>query len=69
LDVEVDRVVEAGCLVILVRDVSKVLADLGMAPIPGIPRDLRIGGDVLEMVDIILEHLSEAYASGHDPWD
>jgi hypothetical protein len=35
----VDRVVEAGWLVTLVKDVSKVPEDLGMSPIPGIPRD------------------------------
>jgi hypothetical protein len=52
----------------LVRDVSKVLKDLGMPPIPGIPRDPCTAGDVLEVVDVILEHLQEAYASDHDPW-
>jgi hypothetical protein len=43
--------------------------DLGMSPIPGIPQDPHTIGDVLEMVDIILECLREAYASGHGPWD
>jgi hypothetical protein len=52
-----------------VRDFSKVLVDLGMPPIPGIPRDARTAGDLLEAVDIILEHLRDAYNSGHDPWD
>jgi hypothetical protein len=46
---------------------SKVLRDLGMPPIPLIPRDLRMAGDVLEVVDIILECLQEAYASGYNP--
>jgi hypothetical protein len=55
--------------VILVRDVSKVLMDLGMTPIPGIPRDSRMIDDVLEVVGIILECPQEAYASGHNPWD
>jgi hypothetical protein len=36
--VEVERVTEAGRLAILARDVSKVLVDLGMPPISGIPR-------------------------------
>jgi hypothetical protein len=65
----VDCVTEVGRLVILAGDVSKVVMDLGMPPIPGIPWDPRTTGDILEAVDIILEHLREAYASGHDPWD
>jgi hypothetical protein len=65
----VDRVVEAGRLATLVRDVSKVLEDFGMPPIPGIPQEPRMAGDVLEAVDVILEHLQEACASGHNPWD
>jgi hypothetical protein len=36
-DAEVDYVIEACRLVTLVRDVSKVLEDHGMSPIPGIP--------------------------------
>jgi hypothetical protein len=36
-DVEVDRVTEAGRLVIMARDVSKVLVDLGMPPSRGSP--------------------------------
>jgi hypothetical protein len=65
-DVKVDHVVEARWLVILVRDMSKVLVDLGMPPpLPGITWDPRIAGDILEVVDIILESLQEAYASGH----
>jgi hypothetical protein len=36
-DAEADRVVEAGWLATLVRDVSKVLVNLGMPPIPEIP--------------------------------
>jgi hypothetical protein len=43
-----------------VRDVSKVMENLGMPPIPGITQDLRTAGDVLEAVDFILEHLQEA---------
>jgi hypothetical protein len=36
-DAEADRVVEAGPLVTLVSDVSKVLVDLGLPPISEIP--------------------------------
>jgi hypothetical protein len=57
LDAEVDHVVEAGQLAILVRDVSKVLVDLGMPPILGIPQDLCKAGDILEVMDVILECL------------
>jgi hypothetical protein len=68
-DAEADHVVEARLLSTLVRDVVKVLEDLGMPPIQGIPRDLCTTDDVLEVVDIIPEHRQEAYASGHGPWD
>jgi hypothetical protein len=46
-----------------------VLEDLGMSPIPGIPRDPRMSDDVLEAVDVILERVKEAYNSSHNPWD
>jgi hypothetical protein len=65
----VEHVAEAGRLVILARDVSKVLVDLGMPPVPGIPQDPCTTGNVLEAVGIILEHLQEAYTSDHGPWD
>jgi hypothetical protein len=68
-DAEVDRVIEAGRLATLVRDVSKVLEDLGMSPIPGSPRDPRTAVDILGAVDVILERVKEAYDSGNDPWD
>jgi hypothetical protein len=54
-------------LAILVRDVYMVLVELGMPPIPGIPWDLRAVDDVLEVMDIILKHLREAYESGPTP--
>jgi hypothetical protein len=65
----VDRITEARRLAIMARDVSKVQVDLVMPPISGIPQDPRMAGDVLEAVDIILEHLWEAYASDHGPWE
>jgi hypothetical protein len=46
-DVEVDRVVEAGRLATLVRDVSQVMENLSMPPISGIPRDARMASDTL----------------------
>jgi hypothetical protein len=36
---------------------TKVLVELGMPPISEIPQDPRIADDVLEAVNIILEHL------------
>jgi hypothetical protein len=66
-DGEVDRVIEADRFTTLVRDVSKVLEDLCISSILGIPRDLRMASDVLGAVDIILECVMEAYTSGHNP--
>jgi hypothetical protein len=68
-DAEANCVIEADRLTSMVRDVSKVLMDLGMHPIPEIPRDPRTADDVLEVVAIILECLMEAYDSGHTPWN
>jgi hypothetical protein len=65
----VDYVAEAQRLAILAGDFSKVLMDNGMSPIPGIPRDLHMVGDVFEVVDVILESLREDYASSHSPND
>jgi hypothetical protein len=62
---EVDHVIEVGWLLSLVRDVSKVLWDLGVLPILGIPKDPRMASDIMEVVDVILELMQEAYASGH----
>jgi hypothetical protein len=52
-----------------VWDMSKVLGDLCMCPIPGIPRDPLTSDDVLEAVDAILECVKEVYDSSHGPWD
>jgi hypothetical protein len=46
-DAEVNHVIEASRLATLVRDVPKVLGDLGMSPIPRIPRDPRMDGYIL----------------------
>jgi hypothetical protein len=66
---EADRVVEVGRLLTLVGHMSKVLEDLGMPPILGIPQDPHMADDVRGAMDIILECMKEAYDSGHDPWD
>jgi hypothetical protein len=64
----VDHVVEAAWLATLVSEVSKVLEDLGMSPILEIPRD-RARPATSWAVDIILEHVKEAYDSGHGIWE
>jgi hypothetical protein len=56
-DARVDRVTETGWLVILVSDVSKVLVNLDMPSITGIPLDSCTVGDILVAVDVILELL------------
>jgi hypothetical protein len=68
-EAKVEHVAEAGRMAILAWDVSKVLVDRGMPPILGIPRDPHMANDILEVMGIILEHLWEAYASDHGPWD
>jgi hypothetical protein len=68
-DAEVECVIEASRLATLVRDVSKVLEDFGMSRIPGIPQDPCTAGDVLGVVDVILERVKAACDSGHGPWD
>jgi hypothetical protein len=68
-DAEAARIIEVGRLVTLVRNVSKVLQDHGMPPIPEFPRDSHIAGGILEVVDAILECLKEAYDSDYDPWE
>jgi hypothetical protein len=64
-DVEVDRVIEAGRLAILLTDMSKVLVDLSMPPIPVLPRDPCTAGDLLGAIDVMLERLLETYATVH----
>jgi hypothetical protein len=64
----VECITEPGQLAILARDISKVLVDLGMPPILGIPQDPPMASDVLEVVGIIFEWLRETYATDHGPW-
>jgi hypothetical protein len=45
-DTKMDRIVKANRLETMVRGVSKVLEDLGMSPIPEIPRDRCMADDV-----------------------
>jgi hypothetical protein len=66
-DVEVDHAIEVRRLATLLGDVSQVLENLGMPAILGIPWDSRTASNVLGMVDVILEHMKEAYDSGHGP--
>jgi hypothetical protein len=66
-DTEGDNVTGAEWLVILARDISKVLVDLGMPPNQRIPQDSCMVGDILVALDVILEHLWEAYSFGHNP--
>jgi hypothetical protein len=61
----VGHITKAGRLAILVRDASKVLVDISMPPILGIPQDPHMADDVLEVAGTILERLQEAYASDH----
>jgi hypothetical protein len=51
----VEHTAEVGWLAVLVRNVSNVLVDLGMPPIPRLPQDPRAAGDILEVVGTILE--------------
>jgi hypothetical protein len=64
-EAEVECVTEAGQLAILMGGISKVLVDHGMPPIPGIPQDLRMAGNILQVAGTILERLREAYAFSH----
>jgi hypothetical protein len=66
-DVKVGQIVKASRLATLVRDVSKVLEGLGMSHILGIPRDPCTAGDILGVVDVILECMKEAYDSSDIP--
>jgi hypothetical protein len=68
-EVKVECIAEARRLAALMRDVSEALVDLGLPPILGIPWDPRTTGNILEEVGTLLEHVWEAYASDHSPWD
>jgi hypothetical protein len=66
-EAEVAHVTKARQLAVLVRDISKVLVDLGMPPILGIPHDPRRASVILEVVGTILDCLWEAYVSCAGP--
>jgi hypothetical protein len=56
-EADVEHVAEVGRLAILVGDISKVLVDLGMPPIPRIVLDPCVADDVLEAMGTILERM------------
>jgi hypothetical protein len=66
-DVKVECVTEARWLAILVSDVSMLLVYLGMLSVLGIPQDLCMADNVLEVMGVTFECLWDAYASGHGP--
>jgi hypothetical protein len=66
-EAEVAHIAKARQLAVLVRDISKVLVDLGMPPILGIPHDPRRASVILEVVGTILDCLWEAYVSCAGP--
>jgi hypothetical protein len=63
------RIAEAGKLAVLVGDISKVMVDLCMPPIPRIHKDPGRASDILEIVGTVPGCLREAYTSGTGPWD
>jgi hypothetical protein len=63
----VECVAEAGRLAILVWFISKVMGDLRIPPILGIPKPSCMVGNILETVGTVLECLWEAYASSNGP--
>jgi hypothetical protein len=67
--IELRRRIEEVEVEILMGDISKVLMDLIIPPIPGIPRDPRTIDNVLEVAGTILECLWEVYAFSHGTWD
>jgi hypothetical protein len=52
-EAEVECAAEAERLAILVGDISKVMLDLGMPPIAGVPQDPCSADDVLEACHIL----------------
>jgi hypothetical protein len=52
-----------------VGDISKVLVDLGMHPIPRIPQDPARVSDIMEAVGTVLERMQESYTSDAGPWE
>jgi hypothetical protein len=64
-----ERAAEAEPLSRQVIRISGVLVDLGMLPIQNIPQLPKSARKQLPVVDLILQHLHEALASGAGPWD
>jgi hypothetical protein len=67
VEVEEERAVEAGELVVLVIEASNALMDLEMLPICEVPQTLKRALEVLKVVSVNLERLREAHASGTGP--
>jgi hypothetical protein len=63
IETMVDHVAEAEELVALVTSISKVLMDLGLAPICGIPQVLNKAQFMLEVVGSVLERMHKVPTS------
>jgi hypothetical protein len=68
-EAEVAHVTKVGQLAFLVGNISTVLVDLCMPPIPRSPRDPGKASHILEEAGTILERLREAYSFGVGTWD
>jgi hypothetical protein len=62
-EVEADHVTEAEELASLMTNISKVLMDLGLSPIQGIPQVRNKAQEVLKVTGSILERLREVPTS------
>jgi hypothetical protein len=62
-EVEADHVTEAEELASLMTNISKVLMDLGLSPIQGIPQVRNKAREVLKVTGSILERLREVPTS------
>jgi hypothetical protein len=64
-----EQAAEAGHLSQLVMEIYEALVDLGMLPIWDIPHLPKSAQEVLRVAGLLLEHMSDAQASGAGPWD
>jgi hypothetical protein len=62
-EVEADHVTEAEELASLMTNISKVLMDLGLSPIQGVPQVRNKAREVLKVTGSILERLREVPTS------